>query len=680
MKKLEFFLIFFLLMSVSGLGQTDAEVRDVLPNKGKVNNIFESTNTVLSRIRNNSLTSLVNLPVTIDIVGANPYTTVQIIPLINPGDSVSLTFSGIPINNTGNQDITVSVPADANNLNNSSTYNQEIYCDTASYSNNSPIIQGVGYDTGGGIIANRFVLPPSTLPLIVTDIGITIALGPTNTNNSIVGVLLDDNGVVVDSTNVYVISATDLGAKVDLSFIDGTVDRSGQTIYIGIRQIANPSNGFFPCATQDPVIERDSAYYGFGVNGGTGTIYSTLGAWMMDAVFAQPDFNVSSNIFGNTMCVGNQLTLNASPSGFDSYDFNIDGANIQSGPMTSYSYIPLIDTDYFVTANKNACTYVIPTVNVSVVNEININLDLTFCDGETYFFDGQNLATPGAYVDTLPSLGGCDSIVNLTLDFNPVSSLDIYDTICSGDSYFFANQTLTNPGTYSFTTTNVVNCDSTISLFLTVDDPDYTILGSICVGELYYFGSQTISSPGTYYRLGANPDGCDTLVTLELTVEQFTISGVTQSRDTLTVQTINAGPNMTYQWIDCDTGDPVTGATDSTFIPGLTGSYAVIVTQNDCSKTSDCFFVDYTSNEEFELAQGLTLYPNPATSSLNLESKSVDIVAYTIYDVEGRLILSKSSLSGINSLVIDIEMLTSGTYMIKVESNDAAIRKLFVKR
>ena len=676
MKRYLLFLIFSGLFFMEASCQIiDIEVEAMLPTKGKVNSLLLSTDTITSRIRNNSATNQTNIPVTLTITGANPYSVVQTIPNLNPATSVDIIFTGVPINSLGNQTVTVSVPNDSVNTNNSIDYIQDIYCDTVSHTNNSPIINGVGYNTAAGIIANRFVIPSNGLPMQVKAVGVTIALGADNVGNTIVGVLLDASGTIVDSTNAFVMGAGDLGTKATLNYLDGTVDYAGQTVYVGFRQIANPNIGFFPCATQTPTIDVDSTFYGFGVNGGTGTIYTNLGAWMIDAVVQPEPFAVSSNAFGNVLCSGSQLNLTATPSGYDNFDFNIDATIAQTGNLNTYSYAPTTTTDYTVTASKNACTVSIPTTTVTVVNEINTSIDALICDGENYQFGAQVLTTAGIYIDTITSTGGCDSIVNLDLSVNQPSGLDIYDTICEGDTYFFINQNVSAQGIYSYTTTNSQSCDSVITLYLEVDEVDYTINASICQGETYNFGNQTLSSSGTYYMAAPNPNGCDTLITLELSVEQF-VTTVTQNVDTLVADA--TGPNITYQWIDCSDNSPVAGATNQWFKPGVTGNYAVIITQNDCSRTSDCFFIDYTGIDEAGLIM-LNLFPNPVSNTLNLETGQEQMTGFIVYDVEGRVVISDVNLSGTTQLKISTEALEQGTYIVKVIFGDNSVRKLFVK-
>lgn len=59
---------------------------------------------------------------------------------------------------------------------------------------------------------------------------------------------------------------------------------------------------------------------------------------------------------------------------------------------------------------------------------------------------------------------------------------------------------------------------------------------------------------------------------------------VTVSGNTMTADVHGA----IYQWIDCDSGTPLTGETGEVYNPSATGNYAVIITVDGCQDTSHC--------------------------------------------------------------------------------------------
>ncbi len=100
------------------------------------------------------------------------------------------------------------------------------------------------------------------------------------------------------------------------------------------------------------------------------------------------------------------------------------------------------------------------------------------------------------------------------------------------------------------------------------------------------------------------------------------IAGVTQTDVTLTADQNNA----TYQWIDCDNNNaPISGETNQSYTPTVTGNYAVEVTVNGCTSVSECILVDFTGVDELL---------NPTTKKLvkivNLLGQEVEYTPNTV--------------------------------------------------
>ncbi|MEO1262771.1 MAG: SdrD B-like domain-containing protein [Bacteroidota bacterium] len=82
------------------------------------------------------------------------------------------------------------------------------------------------------------------------------------------------------------------------------------------------------------------------------------------------------------------------------------------------------------------------------------------CEGDSYFFDGQDISVSGNYRDTLLTVDGCDSVLVLHLTVQPVTEITLDEDICEGENYFFDGQLLTQSGTYRDTTFYSTGCDS----------------------------------------------------------------------------------------------------------------------------------------------------------------------------------------------------------------------------
>ena len=207
-----------------------------------------------------------------------------------------------------------------------------------------------------------------------------------------------------------------------------------------------------------------------------------------------------------------------------------------------------------------------------VVNEpTNETIYREICEGDTYNFNGQQLATAGEYRDTLRNAVGCDSVVILHLNVLPKYYHTVERTIYEGDTVHFMDQIYSTSGVYPVRFTSSIGCDSIIELRLTVtrlyDDSvsvcandlplmwrgqtiyesgiyrdtvsstngtsvvgikvtvlpiahlEEPIMKTICEGDFYKFGDSILTTQGTYYDTLTAANGCDSIVTLVLQVQ-----------------------------------------------------------------------------------------------------------------------------------------------------------------
>ena len=166
----------------------------------------------------------------------------------------------------------------------------------------------------------------------------------------------------------------------------------------------------------------------------------------------------------------------------------------------------------------NGCDSVIVlTLNVNPV--ASTPFSATICNNETYDFHGRNLTQAGTYSDTLQTINGCDSVIVLTLSVNPVASTPFSATICNNETYDFHGRDLTQAGTYSDTLQTINGCDSIIVLTLSVNPVATTPLSAtICSNETYDFHGRDLTQAGTYSDTLQTINGCDSLIVLTLSV------------------------------------------------------------------------------------------------------------------------------------------------------------------
>ena len=222
---------------------------------------------------------------------------------------------------------------------------------------------------------------------------------------------------------------------------------------------------------------------------------------------------------------------------------------------TNGSYTNMLTTE-------NGCDSI---VNLSLtVNPVyTIDLNESICSGETFQVGNSTYSSSGNYTDVLTTVDGCDSTVNLTLTVHPVYLADVYEFICEGESVTIGTSTYTTSGNYTDILTSVNGCDSTVNLNLTVN-PVYTenITEIICEGESVSIGTSTYTTSGNYTDVLTTVNGCDSTVNLSLTVHPAYTENITE--------------------IICE-GESVTIGT-STYT--TSGNYTdILTTENGCDST-----------------------------------------------------------------------------------------------
>jgi hypothetical protein len=105
--------------------------------------------------------------------------------------------------------------------------------------------------------------------------------------------------------------------------------------------------------------------------------------------------------------------------------------------------------------------------NISITPPIIWNQTYLICDGDSIVVGSNVYDTAGAYMDTLGSANGCDSIIHTYIVVDQNSSS--YDTLSINVSIVWNGMTLTVSGDYSVTLINSLGCDSIVNLNLTVN-------------------------------------------------------------------------------------------------------------------------------------------------------------------------------------------------------------------
>lgn len=114
---------------------------------------------------------------------------------------------------------------------------------------------------------------------------------------------------------------------------------------------------------------------------------------------------------------------------------------------------------------------------------------------------------------------------------------------------------------------------------------------------------------------------------------------VAQSGSTLTANA--SGGGVQYQWLNCNTGLIIPGASNKTYNPATTGNYAVIITAGNCSDTSACFNA-FGVGIDYIQAGAVSIYPNPTDGNLAIRlGKTYTDVQLIITTQVGQLVAAE---------------------------------------
>lgn len=167
-------------------------------------------------------------------------------------------------------------------------------------------------------------------------------------------------------------------------------------------------------------------------------------------------------------------------------------------------------------------------------------------------------------------------------------------------------------------------------------------------------------------------------LTLPIIIQDTTEWEVAEVMGGLSVELENAE----YQWLDCNLeNSPIVGATNATFLPTESGSYAVAVLQNGCSLgESACFEVIISDVSDLTLQHEIKLYPNPTQGEMTLElAEYTASTQLQIHNVSGQLLRTQNVPARVSTLNFS---LPEGLYFMKIinESGVVGMKKFMVGR
>ncbi|MCK9163609.1 MAG: leucine-rich repeat protein [Bacteroidales bacterium] len=313
-----------------------------------------------------------------------------------------------------------------------------------------------------------------------------------------------------------------------------------------------------------------------------------------------------------------------------------------------------------------------------IVNPIyNHTIEACICEGTTYSLNGFNENTEGTYSQELQTINGCDSVVNLNLIVNPVFNDTIIASICQDETY---NQFGFNENTTGFYTQNmqtINGCDSIVNLSLTFN-PSFndTITAEICQGEVYNQFGFNENTTGFYTQNMQTINGCDSLLILNLIVNEVT------TPTNLTLDNVENYFKLSWygdseRYVIYKDNDSICVITtrifnDTNVVNGITYCYQVKALVGECEseKVEICNIFTGLDDKINKDDISIILYPNPTSGKAILEVEGITIAFDVfIYDITGRYLKTYKLEANQKELDIDLTGFAKGVYQVKVLNN-----------
>jgi hypothetical protein len=438
----------------------------------------------------------------------------------------------------------------------------------------------------------------------------------------------------------------------------------------------------------------------------TGTVtVECIGGGQGVSVFENPTEITSNNVF---FFVGSPFTLagaTVNMTGPDGYDESIVTGAIL-GDL--FENVPGGDYDYTITLD----CYETITGSVTVecigggqgVSVFETPTEIT--SNNVFFFVGSPFTLAGATVNMTGPDGYDESIVIGAIlgdlfenvpggDYDYTITLDCYETItgsvtveCLGGGQgvsVFENPTeITSNNVFFFVGSPFTLAGATVNM-TGPDGYDESIVTGAILGDLFE------NVPGGDYDYTITLD-CYETITGSVTVEclgggqgvsvfenptEIVLDAeVNQDSNVLTA----SAEGVEYQWIDCIDNEPVEGENSQSFTAEENSDYAVIITSENCSQTSECVSVTTVGTANRRNNLEVSAFPNPFRDQVNITLDGLEgVTTVEVYSINGQQVAITSSWNSGNQ-TLDLSDLPSGVYVLKVSNGEGLFIDQIIKQ
>lgn len=272
-----------LVYSFTPIVANDASVRAVY-SQGRIALPFYLADSIRANISNPGTNTITNLTVTLDITGANTYSTTANIASLAPGANTTVSFAPFTPTNIGNSLVTVSVPFDDNNANNTATYGMSVGSNRMAYTDTTQGVTGSNGTTIPNFWGARYFVHGSGL---VTTVRAFLVANSEALGDTVCGIVMDSTGLILGRSPNYIVQTSDLGSTLvfnisvpplvnNKSIIAGI---AGGTSVTGLNYFLGTSQTEVPMRQNPPFYFMSQSLAGGVTNANVGSIYANPVVW-----------------------------------------------------------------------------------------------------------------------------------------------------------------------------------------------------------------------------------------------------------------------------------------------------------------------------------------------------------------------------------------------------------------
>jgi outer membrane protease len=367
-----------------------------------------------------------------------------------------------------------------------------------------------------------------------------------------------------------------------------------------------------------------------------------------------------------TFCQGGSVVLNANVGTGLTYQW-YNGATLISGANSS-SYTATTSGAYNVQVSTSNCTAT--SINQSVtVNPLPIATltpagPTTFCQGGSVVLNANvgtgltyqwyNGATPISGANSSSYTATTSGAYNVQVSTSNCTATSINQSVTVNP---LPTATLTPAGPTTFCQGGSVVLNANVGTGLTYQW--YNGATSISGANS---SSYTATASGTYNVQVSNGSCSATSLNQNVSVTVLNLT-VAQSGSSIWSNTAGAS----YQWINCKDNSIIQGAIGQGYTVTTGGTFAVIITQDGCTDTSNCVTVIGVGMLDYSHLNQVQLYPNPTSGKMVLNSIApFDDALITILDLTGQIVCVKKHIFS-NKVEFDLSQKAKGVYIVQLE-------------